>query len=398
MIEINGKYGSAKIFTNNIDEKVSNQINQMLESPVAINANMRIMPDVHFGAGCVIGTTMKIVDKVVPNFVGVDIGCGVLVQKIGRTDIDLERLDKVVRKNIPSGFEIRNREHPLASCVNLDDLICKDGLKKFNRFSLGIGTLGGGNHFIEIASDENGDNYLIIHTGSRNLGKQVADYYQQKAYEELKNNTITKDEIIAQLCHLGREQDIERTLKSVAIPKIDKAMAYCEGELMQDYLHDMIICQKYASINRMAIASTIGIGMRWSVVNEFETVHNYIDMDSMILRKGAVSAKSGESLIIPMNMMNGSLLCIGKGNPEWNYSAPHGAGRIMSRTVARKTISIDDFKNSMNGIFTTCVNNDTIDEAPMAYKPMQEIIDNIGDTVNIIGIIKPVYNFKAGGE
>lgn len=398
MIEINGKYGSAKIFTNNIDEKVSNQINQMLESPVAINANMRIMPDVHFGAGCVIGTTMKIVDKVVPNFVGVDIGCGVLVQKIGRTDIDLERLDKVVRKNIPSGFEIRNREHPLASCVNLDDLICKDGLKKFNRFSLGIGTLGGGNHFIEIASDENGDNYLIIHTGSRNLGKQVADYYQQKAYEELKNNTITKDEIIAQLCHLGREQDIERTLKSVAIPKIDKAMAYCEGELMQDYLHDMIICQKYASINRMAIASTIGIGMRWSVVNEFETVHNYIDMDSMILRKGAVSAKSGESLIIPMNMMNGSLLCVGKGNPEWNYSAPHGAGRIMSRTVARKTISIDDFKNSMNGIFTTCVNNDTIDEAPMAYKPMQEIIDNIGDTVNIIGIIKPIYNFKAGRE
>jgi len=398
VIEINGKYGSAKIFTNNIDEKVSNQINQMLGSPVAINANMRIMPDVHFGAGCVIGTTMKIVDKVVPNFVGVDIGCGVLVQKIGRTDIDLERLDKVVRKNIPSGFEIRNREHPLASCVNLDDLICKDGLKKFNRFSLGIGTLGGGNHFIEIASDENGDNYLIIHTGSRNLGKQVADYYQQKAYEELKNNTITKNEIIAQLCHLGREQDIERTLKSVAIPKIDKAMAYCEGELMQDYLHDMIICQKYASINRMAIASTIGIGMRWSVVNEFETVHNYIDMDSMILRKGAVSAKSGESLIIPMNMMNGSLLCVGKGNPEWNYSAPHGAGRIMSRTVARKTISIDDFKNSMNGIFTTCVNNDTIDEAPMAYKPMQEIIDNIGDTVNIIGIIKPVYNFKAGRE
>lgn len=398
MIEINGKYGNAKIFTNNIDEKVSSQINQMLESPVAIDANMRIMSDVHFGAGCVIGTTMKIVDKVVPNFVGVDIGCGVLVQKIGRTGIDLERLDKVVRKNIPSGFEIRNREHPLASCVNLDDLICKDGLKKFNRFSLGIGTLGGGNHFIEIASDENGYNYLIIHTGSRNLGKQVADYYQQKAYEELKNNTITKDEIIAQLCHLGREQDIERTLKSVDITKIDKAMAYCEGELMQDYLHDMIICQKYASINRMAIASILGIGMRWSVFNEFETVHNYIDMDSMILRKGAVSAKSGESLIIPMNMMNGSLLCVGKGNPEWNYSAPHGAGRIMSRTVARKTISIDDFKNSMNGIFTTCVNNDTIDEAPMAYKPMQEIIDNIGDTVNIIGRIKPIYNFKAGRE
>lgn len=398
MIEINGKYGGAKIFTNNIDEKVSNQINQMLESPVAIDANMRIMPDVHFGAGCVIGTTMKIVDKVVPNFVGVDIGCGVLVQGIGRTGIDLERLDKVVRKNIPSGFEIRSREHPLASCVNLDDLICKDGLKKFNRFSLGIGTLGGGNHFIEIGIDENCDNYLIIHTGSRNLGKQVADYYQQKAYEELKNNTITKDEIIVQLCHLGREQDIERTLKSVAIPKIDKAMAYCEGELMQDYLHDMIICQKYASINRMAIASTIGIGMRWSVVNEFETVHNYIDMDSMILRKGAVSAKSGELLIIPMNMMNGSLLCVGKGNPEWNYSAPHGAGRIMSRAVARKTISIDDFKNSMNGIFTTCVNDDTIDEAPMAYKPMQEIIDNIGDTVNIIGRIKPIYNFKAGRE
>lgn len=374
MIEINGKYGSAKIFTNNIDEKVSNQINQMLESPVAINANMRIMPDVHFGAGCVIGTTMKIVDKVVPNFVGVDIGCGVLVQKIGRTDIDLERLDKVVRKNIPSGFDIRNREHPLASCINLDDLICKDGLKKFNRFSLGIGTLGGGNHFIEIASDENGDNYLIIHTGSRNLGKQVADHYQNLAYRDI----------------------VERRDNYVA--SIEKTMAYCEGQLMQDYLHDMIICQKYASINRMAIASTIGIGMRWSVVNEFETVHNYIDMDSMILRKGAVSAKSGESLIIPMNMMNGSLLCVGKGNPEWNYSAPHGAGRIMSRTVARKTISIDDFKNSMNGIFTTCVNNDTIDEAPMAYKPMQEIIDNIGDTVNIIGIIKPIYNFKAGRE
>ena len=374
MIEINGKYGSAKIFTNNVDEKVSSQINEMIGSPVAIGANMRIMPDVHFGAGCVIGTTMKIVDKVVPNFVGVDIGCGVLVQEIGRTGIDLERLDKVVRKNIPSGFEIRNREHPLASCVNLDDLICKDGLKKFNRFSLGIGTLGGGNHFIEIGTDENCDNYLIIHTGSRNLGKQVADYYQNLAYRDI----------------------IERRDNQTI--SIDKTMAYCDGQLMQDYLHDMIICQKYASINRMAIASILGIGMRWSVFNEFETVHNYIDMDSMILRKGAVSAKSGELLIIPMNMMNGSLLCVGKGNPEWNYSAPHGAGRIMSRNVARKTISIDDFKNSMNGIFTTCVNNDTIDEAPMAYKPMQEIIDNIGDTVNIIGVIKPIYNFKAGRE
>jgi RNA-splicing ligase RtcB len=374
MIEINGKYGGAKIFTNNIDEKVSNQINQMLESPVAIGANMRIMPDVHFGAGCVIGTTMKIVDKVVPNFVGVDIGCGVLVQNIGRTGIDLERLDKVVRKNIPSGFEIRSREHPLASCVNLDDLICKDGLKKFNRFILGIGTLGGGNHFIEIAIDEKCDNYLIIHTGSRNLGKQVADYYQNLAYRDI----------------------VKRGDNYVA--SIEKTMAYCEGQLMQDYLHDMTICQKYASINRMAIASTIGIGMRWSVVNEFETVHNYIDMDSMILRKGAVSAKSGELLIIPMNMMDGSLLCVGKGNPEWNYSAPHGAGRIMSRAVARETIHIDDFKKSMNGIFTTCVNKDTIDEAPMAYKPMHEIIDNIGDTVNIIGRIKPIYNFKAGRE
>jgi tRNA-splicing ligase RtcB len=299
---------------------------------------------------------------------------------------------------VPSGFAINTKPHRFANQIDITQLKCYSELKNPHKLILGIGSLGSGNHYCEVNKDDAGQLFLVIHTGSRNLGKQIADYYQQKAYEELKNNTITKDEIIAQLCHLGREQDIERTLKSVDIPKIDKAMAYCEGELMQDYLHDMEIAQEYASLNRKAIADIIQCGMRWKVLGEFETIHNYIDMETMILRKGAVRAEKGEILIVPMNMRDGSLICLGKGNEDWNSSAPHGAGRLMSRKKAKETFGMDEFRNAMKDVFTTCVSKDTLDESPMSYKPMQEIIDNIGDTVDIVNIIKPIYNFKAGGE
>lgn len=412
MIEIIGKYDTAKIFTDNIEEQAISQLYKILNSKSAEDSHIRIMPDCHAGAGCVIGTTMKITDKVVPYFIGVDIGCGMLVQKLKDTHIVLEKLDKVIHKNVPSGFNIHNKAHRWASNVRLDELLCKDHLPNKHKFPLAIGTLGGGNHFIEINKDDEDNFYLVIHTGSRNLGKQIADYYQQKAYKDHESRRVVGlRNILEALRESGRIGDIEQVSKYYVDnnPTIDKAMAYCEGQLMDDYLHDMAIAQEYATLNRMAIADIIQCGMRWKVASgdydntnryyaEFQTIHNYIDMDTKILRKGAVSAKKDEMLIIPMNMRDGSLICVGKGNEDWNNSAPHGAGRIMSRKKAKESVSMDDYRNSMNGIYTTCVDKSTIDESPMVYKPMQEIIDNIGDTVDIVKMIKPVYNFKAGGE
>ncbi|MCB5253822.1 MAG: RtcB family protein [Candidatus Cloacimonadaceae bacterium] len=391
-----GKYNEAKVFTKNIEETARQQIQDLLDNEISKGSKIRFMPDIHAGAGCTIGTTMTITDKVCPFFVGVDIGCGLIVQKLAEQEIDLKRLDEVIRKNIPTGFSNRRSEHRFADQIDLTQLRCYNALKNHRNFSLAIGTLGGGNHFIEVNKDKDRNLYMVIHSGSRNLGNQVAQYYQNAAFKQMKElSAIDKAAITKKLVEAGRDQEIEQVLGKNKSPRIDKQSAYCVGELMDDYLHDMHIIQDYAVLNRKAMADTIQTGMRYEVVEEFQTIHNYIELDTMILRKGAVSAKKGEKLIIPINMRDGSLICIGKGNEDWNYSAPHGAGRTMSRTEARKILSLDKFKNSMKHIYTTCVSRKTIDESPMAYKPMQEIIDNIGDTVDIIAHIKPIYNHKA---
>ena len=360
------------------------------------------MPDVHAGAGCTIGTTMTITDKVVPNIVGVDIGCGMLVAELGKIDIDFAKLDAVIRRDIPSGFGIRNKIHPYLANTKVDDVLCIDYID-IGRAYRSVGSLGGGNHFIEVDEDEEGNKYLVIHSGSRHLGAEAAKYYQKEAYKDLsrKFGADKRDVIIAKCKAEHREKDIESELKALASQRpsnFDEAFAYCEGPWFDAYIHDMKIIQEYADWNRKAMLDVISKGMGFEIKSSFTTIHNYIDMQTMILRKGAVSAQKGERLIIPMNMRDGSLICIGKGNPDWNYSAPHGAGRLMSRSKAKENISLNEFQNSMQGIWTTSVGTSTIDESPMAYKPMESILSNIGDTVDVEKIIKPLYNFKAGEE
>ena len=367
MIEIKGKHNSAKIFTNNVESTSQGQIQAMCDHEFASGSNIRIMPDVHAGAGCTIGTTMTITDKVVPNIVGVDIGCGMDIVKLKDKRIDLPGLDSFIRQNIPYGFDVRPRPHRGHGRIDLSELRCygKIDLRKAKE---SLGTLGGGNHFIEI--DREGDDlYLIIHTGSRNPGLRVAQYYQQVAYDRLGGKNQTE---------------------------IPYEMAYLTGQDMEDYLHDMAIMQRFAEVNRQIIREEILDGRKLKEDGGFATIHNYIDTDSMILRKGAVSAKKGEKLLIPMNMRDGCLVCTGLGNGEWNHSAPHGAGRIMSRKEAKDSITLSTMKAEMEGIFTTSLDKDTIDEAPGAYKPMDEIVSHIGDTVTVDKLIKPVYNFKAG--
>lgn len=368
MIELQGKYNTAKVFTDNIEQTAISQIINLLNQPFVDGANIRIMSDVHAGAGCVIGFTADLRDMVIPNLIGVDIGCGMLVADITDLDIDIPFLDAVIHSNIPAGFDIHNK--PRTKFDEYEYMFCYDKLYKNERFGLAIGTLGGGNHFIEVDhSEKTGKAYLVIHTGSRNMGKQVADYYQKIAIEK-QSSDYPKD-----LC-------------------------FVTGDDMYDYLHDMAICQKYAVENRKKIANLIleNFSTKLDKLDNFTTIHNYINFEDNIMRKGAVSAKNNERLIIPMNMRDGSLICVGKGNRDWNSSAPHGAGRIMSRGQAKREISLEDYTASMEGIYTTCVNQGTLDESPMAYKPMEEIIANIGDTVEIVDVVKPVYNFKAGGE
>ena len=367
MIEIRGKHNSAKIYTNNLESTSQGQIQAMCDHEFTSGSIIRIMPDVHAGAGCTIGTTMTISDKVVPNIVGVDIGCGMNIVKLKDKRIDLPKLDSFIRKNIPYGFDVRTRPHRGHGRIDLNELRCA-GKIDLRKAKESLGTLGGGNHFIEI--DREGDDlYLIIHTGSRNPGLRVAQYYQQVAYDRLGGKNQTE---------------------------IPYEMAYLTGQDMEDYLHDMEIMQIFAEINRQIIREEILDGMKLKEDGGFETIHNYIDMDSMILRKGAVSAKMGEKLLIPMNMRDGCLVCTGLGNGEWNHSAPHGAGRVMSRKEAKDSITLSAMKTEMEGIFTTSLDKDTIDEAPGAYKPMDEIVSHIGDTVTVDKLIKPIYNFKAG--
>jgi RNA-splicing ligase RtcB len=395
-----------KIFTKNVEQEAVDQIELLLAQDAFKDCKVRIMPDVHAGKGCVIGFTADLGEKVIPNIVGVDIGCGMLCVSLGQADIDFEKLDNVIRSYIPSGRDVH--EGRIIRFEELQDLKCYRELRDTKRLERSIGTLGGGNHFIEIDIAEDGEKYLVIHTGSRNLGKQVADYYQNLAFELMSGKDKLyeeQDRLIKQYKAAGRKSEIQsaiaelhRNFKAVN-PKIPKDLCYLEGKYREDYLHDMRICQKFAYINRVMIAQIICNHMEWGVdvdmPDYFECIHNYIDHDSNIVRKGAISAKMGERVLIPINMRDGCILGIGKGNENWNYSAPHGAGRTMSRSKAKESILLEEYQKAMDGIFTTSVNTSTIDESPMAYKTMDEIIGNIKDTVEIVDIIKPIYNFKA---
>jgi RNA-splicing ligase RtcB len=356
-----------KIFTDNIGGKANHQVYSLAKHPAFKDSDIRIMPDVHAGAGCVIGFTANLGDKVVPNIVGVDIGCGVLGTNLGNVEINYALLDSYITMYIPSGFKshtILNGVGVIASAM-IANLRCIKALKKRpDQFALAIGSLGGGNHFIEVAEDElSGNKWLIIHSGSRNLGHQVASYYQRLAS---------------------------------AIPQksVPKEVAYLDGQAGEDYLHDMKICQRFAELNReeMMFCITDFLGMK--PIESIDTIHNYIDSTNMV-RKGAISAHKGENVLIPMNMRDGTILGIGKGNPDWNFSAPHGAGRLMSRGQARRELSMDKFTEMMQDVHTTSVVKATLDESPEAYKPMEEIIGLIGDTVDILAILKPIYNYKA---
>ena len=400
MIEINGSYNRAICYTPELEEFAEEQIKAVCDRKEFADCKIRIMPDVHAGLGCTIGTTMTITDKVVPGMVGVDIGCGMETVRIAENEIDFEKLDNLIRREIPSGTDIREEPHPYNSEIDLDELRCAKHVN-IERAKRSIGTLGGGNHFIEIDKGENGDLFVVVHSGSRHIGNEVAKYYQEEGYKALCGNADFQiTETIERLKAEGRFTEIQSTVNKLkaqkeALTAIPKDLAYVSGKLFDDYIHDMKIIQKFAMLNRKAMTEVIISGMNLTETERFTTIHNYIDTDSMILRKGSVSARKGEKLLIPINMRDGSLICIGKGNPEWNFSAPHGAGRLMSRKKAFESLSLDDYKAAMKGIFTTCINTETIDEAPMAYKNIDEIIEQIEPTAEIIERIKPVYNFKA---
>lgn len=402
-----------KIFTTNIEQEAIKQIDELLEQEPFKNCKVRIMPDVHSGKGCVIGFTADLGNKIIPNIVGVDIGCGMLCVELGNIDLNLEKLDKIINEFIPAGRNIREKE--IFKLENIEKLHCFRELKETNKFNKAIGTLGGGNHFIEIDIDDEKNKYLVIHTGSRNLGKQVAEYYQNLAIElcsgkeEFHNK---KYKLIETYKKQGKKSEIQKAIKELEKeyknnkPNLPKDLCYLEGKYRDMYLHDMKICQEYASLNRLQIAKEIlmnyfqltyipEIDYPPIMNNRFETIHNYISFEDNIVRKGAISAHKGEKVIIPINMRDGSIIAIGKGNNDWNQSAPHGAGRIMSRIKAKNIFQLEDFVKSMEGIYTTSISEETIDEAPFVYKPIQEIIDNIQDTVEILKIIKPIYNFKS---
>lgn len=382
-----------KIFAKTIEPEAQAQIDLLLAQKPFENCKVRIMPDVHAGAGCVIGFTANLGDKVIPNIVGVDIGCGMFTVSLGNIPIDYEKLDSVIRDNVPSGMNVHS-EYGHYSLI--DSLVCYKKLRNVEHLHASLGTLGGGNHFIEVDEDSDGGKYLIIHTGSRNLGKQVAEIYQNTAIETLSSPKEKRAALIAQLKAEGREREISEALKALKkeTPKIPRDLCYVEGADRENYLYDMKQCQIFARYNRERIAAVVCKQMGWKAIDSFHTVHNYIDDEGMV-RKGAIAAQAGRTVLIPMNMRDGCILGEGLGNPDWNESAPHGAGRIMSRSKAKSSISIEDYKKSMDGIFTTSVDMQTLDEAPQAYKPMGEIVECIAETVTIKKILKPVYNFKA---
>ncbi|MBQ9816322.1 MAG: RtcB family protein [Proteobacteria bacterium] len=398
MKEIQGKFSQAKIYTDVVDEKSLEQVQLLCDQPFTEGARIRMMPDIHAGAGCTIGTTMTITDKIVPNLVGVDIGCGMYAIQLEETSIDYAKLDDTIRACIPFGREVRTENHAYVKEIPLKELRC---LRMVNdrRAQRSVGTLGGGNHFIEVDRDENNKLWLVIHSGSRYLGLQVANVYQEQAWQAL-NGVSVRDlrEMIDRMKANGERKKIQKTIEKMrkrVVSEIPKDLAYLQGEDFEDYLHDMEIVQLYAVKNREAMADVIIREMHLTVADAFTTIHNYIDIPNRILRKGAVSAKLGETLLIPVNMRDGSLICRGKGNDDWNQSAPHGAGRLFSRKAAKEAFTVDEFTTSMQGIYTTSVCADTLDECPMVYKRMEDIVDNIGPTVDVLQVIKPEYNFKA---
>lgn len=398
MITINGKYNSARVYTDNIEDAAYKQILNLMNQKFADGSTFAIMPDCHAGAGCVIGLTMKVVDKVVPNLVGVDIGCGMLVLKIDKSfNFDLPKVDEIWHNDIPSGMKHRTTKHRFADYAKIEDIIAPVNVDKLK---LSIGTLGGGNHFGEINVDDEGNHYIVIHSGSRHLGIEICKHYQRLAIKYHKDKKKFDPSIIEQLKKEGRQTEIESVLKASkeSLTSIPDELAYLEGQDLEDYLHDMKIAQEYAIWNREAMMDVLLEKLvieRKYILDKFCTIHNYIDIDNRILRKGAISLLKDETAIIPMNMRDGSIIVRGKGNPEWNFSGPHGAGRLMSRSKAKETIDMDEFTKSMHGVYTTCIGRSTIDESPMAYKPIDEIIRNIHDNAEIVKIIKTVYNFKA---
>lgn len=400
MVEIKGKYNTAKCYTNELEDAARAQIQTVCDMEAFSASQIRIMPDVHAGKGCTIGTTMSVTDKVVPAMVGVDIGCGMYTLKLGTIDIDLKAFDEAAH-TIPCGRDVweGRKEH-----FDLMVLRCYRNLKDTRRLERSLGTLGGGNHFIEIDEAEDGTKYLVIHSGSRNLGTQVAEYYQGIAADlnmGKEEYFRKRDEIIRTYKAEGRRKEIQKTLKQMEAewyakePTLPRDLCYLYGTYMDDYMHDVDICQRFAMRNREKMAEILLSLTGLTASEAFHTIHNYIDVNEMILRKGAVSAKNGEPLLIPINMRDGSLLCVGKGNPDWNFSAPHGAGRLMSRTAAFEKLTMAEYEAQMAGIYSTCVTPDTLDESPMAYKNIDEIIEHIEPTAEIVLRMKPIYNFKA---
>ena len=398
MLEIKGKINTAICYASVIEEEAIEQIRRMCDYEFTAGSRIRIMPDVHAGKGCTIGTTMTVTDKAVPNIVGVDIGCGMYTVKLGKRDIDFEKLDEAAHF-IPSGMNVweGRQEH-----FDLEQLRCYRDLKDTKRLERSLGTLGGGNHFIEIDESADGEKYLVIHSGSRNLGKQVAELYQKLAVELSKGKEEyfkKRDEIIRAYKEKGRKKEIQAALKQINWERkeslIPEDLCFLYGSYLEDYLHDVEVCQRFARRNREKMAEILLERAGIAAGEAFHTIHNYIDTEEMILRKGAIAAHAGEKVLIPINMRDGSVLAVGKGNAEWNYSAPHGAGRIMSRKAAKDKLSLEEYRETMKGIYTTSVNEATLDEAPMAYKSLDDIIDVIRDSVDIIDVMKPVYNFKA---
>lgn len=398
MFEIKGKLNTAICYAKVVEEEAIEQIRRMCDYEFTEGSRIRIMPDVHAGKGCTIGTTMTIVDKAVPNIVGVDIGCGMYTVKLGREEIDFKKLDEAAHY-VPSGMNVWEGR---AERFDLQELRCYRSLKETRWLERSLGTLGGGNHFIEVDEATDGTKYLVIHSGSRNLGKQVAEIYQQLAVELSKGKEDylkKRDALIKEYKEAGRRSEIQEALKQLSWEQKESNMpedlCYLYGTYLQDYLHDVEICQRFAKRNREKIAEVLLERTGLTALESFHTIHNYIDTEEMILRKGAIAAHKDEKVLIPINMRDGSVLAVGKGNPEWNFSAPHGAGRIMSRSKARENINIEEYRKVMEGIYTTSVNESTLDEAPMAYKSLEDIIEVIRESVEIIEIMKPIYNFKA---
>lgn len=397
-LEIKGKVNTAICYAKVVEQDAIEQIRRMCDHEFTEGSRIRIMPDVHSGKGCTIGTTMTVVDKAVPNIVGVDIGCGMLTINIGKNPIDFEKLDAAAHY-IPSGMNVwEGRKERF----DLEALRCYRELKRTKWLARSLGTLGGGNHFIEVDEAVDGTKYLIIHTGSRNLGKQVAEIYQQLAVDLNKGRETyfqQREVIIRTYKEQGRRNEIQAALENISWVKrettIPEDLCHLYGKYFEDYLHDVEICQRFAKRNREMIAEILMDKAGLTGTDAFHTIHNYIDTDEMILRKGAIAAHEGEKVLIPINMRDGSVLAIGKGNAEWNYSAPHGAGRVMSRTKAKNSLNMEEYKETMAGVYTTSVSESTLDEAPMAYKRLEDILDVIQESVEVIDIMKPIYNFKA---